>query len=111
MSAAFFVVASLSGFGFLVATLILLVGSGLPLWLLLTTRYIVSNETLLVRSGPFAWAIPVSSIKTVRDSSSPITSPALSLDRLELVYSDKKTLLISPKDKHEFRKAIDCLAG
>lgn len=90
----------------LIAMVILLVGAGLPVWLFSQTKYIVAQETLRVRCGPFSWSIPVSEISSVTATRNPLSSPALSLDRLALDYGKGKTILVSPSDKSGFRAAI-----
>src|SRR5581483_3428103 len=67
-------------------------------WILASTRYIGSEGTLHVRSGPFAWRIPVSSITRITPTRSPISSPALSLRRLRVEYDAGKHILVSPVD-------------
>ena len=89
-----------------IALFIVLVGTGLPIWLLLSTRYAVSNYELKVSSGPFSWTISITSISAVNDTRSPLSSPALSLDRLEIKYGEGKMILVSPVDKVGFRAAI-----
>src|SRR5687767_7335550 len=39
----------------LLAIAIVLLGAGLPLWVLLSTRYTLTASELSVASGPFAW--------------------------------------------------------
>jgi len=79
---------------------------GLPVWLLLSTYYLVEADTLKVRSGPFSWSILLNEINTVKPSRSVLSSPALSLDRLELQYGRGQTILVSPKDIEGFQSAI-----
>jgi len=83
-----------------------LVAVGLPLWLLASTCYRVNAGSLEVRSGPFRWSIPLSEIKAVRRSRSVISSPALSLDRMEIKYGRGKSILLSPRDREAFLDAI-----
>jgi Bacterial PH domain len=85
---------------------ILLLGAGLPLWLLLSTDYRVDAHTLKVRSGPFHWTIPLAEISAVRESNSVLSSPALSLKRLKIVHGRGRTILLSPADRDGFMKAI-----
>ena len=79
---------------------------GLPVWLLYSTHYTVTYEQLVIRSGPFLWRIPRSEIHEVRPTRSLLSSPALSLDRLEIRYGKGLTILVSPKDKAAFRDAL-----
>ena len=76
-------------------------------WLLLTTKYTVTQNTLLVQSGPFRWRIAKSEITQIVPSKSMLSSPALSLDRLRIDYAaGRKSVLISPKDQEGFLKAV-----
>jgi len=85
---------------------VLLILVGLPLWLLLSTSYRVDTGTLYVRSGPFLWQIPLREIHSVRESHSWLSSPALPLKRIEINYGDGKSILLSPRDRAPFMKAI-----
>ena len=78
---------------------ILAIGAGLPLWLLLATRYTLDSTMLRVRSGPFRWRIPVADITSIKPSRSTMSGPALSLDRLSIAYGRGNVLLISPRDQ------------
>ncbi|HEX7232134.1 MAG TPA: PH domain-containing protein, partial [Candidatus Binatia bacterium] len=49
-----------------------------------TTRYTITPDMLLVRSGPFAWAIPLREITRIEPTYNPASSPAFSLDRLSI---------------------------
>ena len=79
---------------------------GIPLWLLFTTYYLVKDGTLKIRSGPVNILILLSDIKSVKPSRSWLSSPALSLKRLEIVYGRSKKVLVSPKDLEGFKRAI-----
>lgn len=89
-----------------VAGLTALVAVGLPLWLLASTYYLVNVGSLEVRSGPFRWSIPLNEITEVRKSRSALSSPALSLDRMEVKYGRGRSILLSPRDSRGFLKAI-----
>jgi TM2 domain-containing membrane protein YozV len=93
--------------GWLTGIAIALIGIGLPLWLLLATYYRFETGELIVRCGPFRWRIPISEIVEVVPTSNPISSPALSLDRLKIVFGAGRTLLVSPREKEEFRGEIE----
>ena len=82
------------------------IGIGLPLWLFYTTQYLVEDEVLKIQSGPFKWTIPITSISQVVETSNPLSSPALSLRRLKIVYDNNKSVMVSPKDRDEFLVAI-----
>lgn len=89
------------------AVLIVGVGAVLPLWLLSSTHYTLGNGLLLVRSGPFRWKIPVAEITGVTETSNPLSSPALSLDRLCINFGHYQTLMISPRDKALFIQDLE----
>ena len=95
-----------SSAGYLRVIGVLAVGIGLPLWLLYTTQYVVEDEVLRIQSGPFKWTIPIASINQVVETSNPLSSPALSLRRLKIVYDNNKSVMVSPKDRDEFLVAI-----
>ena len=77
-----------------------------PLW---STRYVVDQEQLTIRSLCFKWIIPLTAIQSVSETDNSISSPALSLDRLKIEYlkqGQPKTILVSPKDKVAFKAAL-----
>ncbi|MGL1005844.1 PH domain-containing protein [Vibrio vulnificus] len=88
------------------ACFLLLLGAGLPIWLLIGTKYSVAGSVLKVSSGPFRWQIELSAIDNVKSSRSILSGPALSLDRLEIEFESGKRILVSPKDKSSFLAAI-----
>lgn len=92
-----------------VAVVIVFLGVGLPLWLLVGTSYCLECGHLHVKSGPFKWHVPVASITGITPTRNPLSSPALSLDRLRIEYGLKKTIMISPRDKAVFLKDIEAM--
>lgn len=87
-----------------VATLLL--GVGLPLWILAATDYRLVGNELLIRSGPMRWRIPLQDIRRVEPSRSWLSSPALSLQRLRIHYGKSGKVLVSPKDPEGFIQAL-----
>ena len=83
---------------------------GLTVWLLLDiyfrTYYLVEEDIVRVVSGPFRWKVPISEITSIRATKSILSSPALSMDRLELKYGKYKFIIISPEDKGRFVEEI-----
>ena len=69
------------------------------------TYYKINDQYLFIRSGFFSWTIPLSDIESMHPNKSLISSPALSTDRLKIVYGNK-SILISPKDPLRFQKEI-----
>lgn len=76
---------------------------GFILILSMTTRYIINENQLIVKS---TWIlnerIDISKITKVEKSNSILSSPTLSLDRLLVRYNKYDEVLISPKEKKEF---------
>ncbi|RFU60573.1 PH domain-containing protein [Peribacillus glennii] len=71
-------------------------------WLWFTTFYEIHGETLVVRSGPVKKVIHIKTIRNIRKTRNPLSSPALSMDRIEISYNIGDLVLISPKDKEAF---------
>ncbi len=65
------------------------------------TGYKVEGEFLKVRYGPFKSKIKIKEIKNIRRTKSPFTAPALSVDRLEILYGRYDVINISPKSESE----------
>jgi hypothetical protein len=74
---------------------------GLVMWVLYGTHYTLTAELLLIRSGPMRYKVPLAEIEAVRSTRNPLSSPALSLDRLEITYG-RRRIMISPEDKPRF---------
>ena len=81
-------------------------GLALIVWVLVGTVYKIERGTLIVRSGPMRWKIPIDEITSVEATRSPLSSPALSLDRLRIRYGKRRRIMISPADKAGFLRAI-----
>ena len=64
------------------------------------------RESLLIRFGCIRSRIPYNSIKKVVPTRNPISSPALSLDRLRIDTGDTLGTNISPADKSSFLKYL-----
>lgn len=77
-------------------------GGGLPLWLLLSTRYVLSGSDLRIRCGPFGWSIRLSGIRSISHTRDASSAPALSLDRLRIEYDTSDAIMISPADQSRF---------
>lgn len=87
--------------GFLVATATLIV------WVLGTTSYTLTLTELRIRCGPMRTRVPLETIEEIAPSSSPLSSPALSLDRLHVKYRGSKMgVRISPLDTSGFLAAV-----
>jgi len=84
------------GLGFLVLYLILL------LCLIFPMKYIITENALIIRHGLVRHTISLREIREVRPSKNPLSSPALSLDRLQIDRVTGFPVLISPENKDSF---------
>jgi hypothetical protein len=82
---------------------LLMIGAAvLAIWITFTTYYELEHDALVAHSGPFSWRIPLAQITAVRPSNSLLSSPAMSMDRLEITYGSGRSILVSPLDKAGF---------
>ncbi|MDD2304805.1 MAG: PH domain-containing protein [Prolixibacteraceae bacterium] len=80
------------------------------IFIFLTTYYQIDGRILKIRCGVFSnLKIDIDTIRRMSETNNPISSPAFSLDRLEIKYQKERkidTVMISPKDKDGFIKMI-----
>jgi len=96
--------------GFWITSLICGIALAFVVWLYLATCYKISEAGLKIHGGLFKIDIPLADIQSVKNSRNPLSSPAFSLDRLEITYGkDKRRVLISPKRKRQFLSDIGWL--
>jgi membrane protein YdbS with pleckstrin-like domain len=71
-------------------------------------RYGISRDELIIRHGVVRQRAPLSKIISVEPSRSPLSSPALSLDRLLVVTGSgwRDKILISPSDREGFLQLL-----
>ena len=76
---------------------------GVVLFVSKTTRYIIDENQLIVKSLWIVnYTIDISKIRKIEKSNSILSSPALSLDRIALYYNKYDEVYISPKEKQDF---------
>nr|WP_294780570.1 PH domain-containing protein [uncultured Flavobacterium sp.] len=76
-----------------------------------TTFYTIESGKLRIKCGFLInILIEIQSIKKISETFNVLSSPALSLDRLEIVYGKYNSVLISPKDKKRFFEAIKSIS-
>lgn len=82
----------------------------LVIWLpVFNTYYVVENNTLIIKSLVFRWKININDITQIEPTHNPLSSPALSLDRLKISYIKNGRIakvMISPKDKEGFLNTL-----
>jgi hypothetical protein len=110
-------------YGLLFSILAVLIGSSLPMifkpvWtgilimlavlvfighLYVNTYYTIDGNSLIVKSGLVVHKkIDINSIKTIKETNTIFSAPALSFDRLEVKWGDYTGIVISPMDKKGF---------
>lgn len=74
-------------------------------WLWFTTYYILEQKELIIRCGPINKRIPYREISSAHKTWNPLSSPALSLKRINITHQFGMTL-ISPKHRDEFLRQL-----
>lgn len=87
----------------MVAVIFLTVAYAFIAHLFITTKYTVHNHTLIVScSFLYKKEIDIHTIQKIIETNNPLSAAATSLDRLELKFGGRQSILISPKLKKEF---------
>ena len=73
--------------------------------LLRSTYYVIDGDTLVIRSSFLRWRVPIAKIQSITPTGNPLSSPALSLDRLRIDY-DGRQIMVSPEEKQRFIEAL-----
>ena len=72
-------------------------------FLLTSIKYTIENQNLNIKAGFLInQNINIMNIESIKKSKNILSSPAASLDRLEIIEKNKNSILISPKNKIEF---------
>lgn len=70
---------------------------------LLSISYVVKEEQLTIKLGVLSYQkIDIHSIYKISETYNPLSSPAASIDRVEIMYNKFDSILVSPKDKKGF---------
>lgn len=87
--------------------LFLLLLNGIFAYLFTQTFYEINGTELKIKSGfLYNHMVDINDIREIKETNNPLSSPAISLDRLEVRYGKNKYVLISPKDKKGFIDSI-----
>lgn len=68
--------------------------------------YELTNEQIVVRQGWLRWRMPLQRIRALKATRAIWSSPALSLDRIEIRTDRGLWLMVSPADKAGFIQAV-----
>lgn len=114
-------------YGLLILVVVILVGTTIPMisppiWsgiainlflivfilhIFFSTNYIIKGNYLIVKSSFIInKKIDIHLIRLISETNSIVSSPAPSLDRLQIIYDSYKSVIISPKDKAGFVNSI-----
>ncbi len=76
-------------------------------------RYSITDDAVVVRHGLVRQRVPLRDLVEVRPTRSPLSAPALSLDRLHLRFGEGlfRNTMISPADKEAFLDELAARAG
>ncbi len=78
--------------------------------LFMMTAYSIHDQRLLIKAGfVFKKTLDISSITLIRESRNLLSSPAASLDRLEIHYDEGSLIVVSPKEKKAFINALKAI--
>ncbi len=69
--------------------------------LVLPCHYTLNADELIVRCGLLRIPIPYRQIESVQPTRNPLSAPAMSLDRVEIAYSNRR-IMVSPVRRDEF---------
>lgn len=73
-------------------------------------RYIIQDNKLIITIGIlYKKVIDISTIHRISKTNNPLSAPAASLDRLEVVYNNNQTVFLSPQQQDEFIKELQLL--
>ena len=77
------------------------------LYIVLSIQYKINDKILTVKAGFLVnTKIDIQKIKKIKKTFNPLSSPAASIDRLEICYNNGDFVLISPKNKDQFIKDL-----
>jgi hypothetical protein len=99
--------------GLLVGAAMAVFVAGLYFGVVFPMRYGLDDTLLIVRSGAWRRRIPLAEISEVSPTRSPLSSPALSLDRLRVQFGQGffNAVMISPADRDRFLNDLADKAG
>ena len=90
--------------------IVFLIGLAITLFvihLFFTTYYLVDGSILQIKSGfLYNKELSIYSIVKLEETTSPLSAPAISLDRLEVFYNRFDSIIISPENKTDFIKHL-----
>jgi hypothetical protein len=90
--------------------LIIIAVAAFAAYILTTIHYIINGNDLIIRSGFIVnTTIKIDTIKKIKETHNPLSSPAASLDRLAIHYGKSGFIMVSPKNKMDFIKDLTAI--
>lgn len=89
-----------------IGLIISLITIGFLLWSWLGTDYKIEGGLIKIRCGPFKSTVKIEEIEKVSATNIPLSAPALSFDRIEILHGKYNTTIGSPKDKSGFIRVL-----
>lgn len=88
----------------------LVIASAFVIYVFGSISYIVEDNALNIKAGFLIdKTIDITSIESLTETWNPISSPAASIDRLEIKHDQNDRILISPKRKMKFIEQLKAL--
>ena len=75
------------------------------------TKYIVTQQFLIIKIGGSSHKYPINELKKIRKTNTFLAAAANSLDRIALDFGKHGELVISPKNRKEFLEDLISLNG
>ncbi|RXK80734.1 PH domain-containing protein [Filimonas effusa] len=81
---------------------LMLLGAAFSAYCTFTIRYVIDDGNLTITWAFWKQIVKIDSIRKIKETNNPLSSPAASFDRLEILYNKYDTVMISPNDKESF---------
>lgn len=88
--------------GDIIALLLMTLLAALLLWFWFRTDYKIENDKIKIRYGPIRQTVHIKDIKLIVKAKTPLTSPALSMDRIQITCGKFDIVSISPVNQQKF---------
>lgn len=76
------------------------------IWCTFSIRYQISDHELTITWAFWKRVIKIDSIRRIKETNNPLSSPAASFDRLEILFNKYDTIMISPKHEDTFIRQL-----
>lgn len=73
------------------------------IYVFISIKYTITDSNLNIKAGFLVnWDIDIATIQKISETNNIMSSPAASLDRLEIIYNKYNSIIISPQRKKQF---------